>query len=375
MSAGTGAAPRYRVYGIELESRRPFAAPVRRVPPDAGAPEPDLRLRWHGPAAAPDPGGEAGRGGEGSGSGGDPDPGGESRPGGDPGERLWASQVRFSSGVPAVTLHRAGRTERIRYTDVVEFVFGPSGDRIDGRVLDPEYGHAVEIYLLGLVLAYWLERRGRLALHGSGVVLEDGRAVAFLGDKGSGKTSLGAAFLRDGCPLLTDDLLAVDVDRARPHAAPGYPQLRMWPDLARHFVGDPAGLPSVEPGGEKRRVSLVDHWDAPFADAPAPLERIYLPRRREPGEGGGIRIEEVRPAEGLFGLVRESFLVAILQATGLQGGRLDRLGRLARAVPVRRLVYPSGLERLPEVMAAVRADAAGGGGVRAAGAPGAGGRT
>ena len=30
--------------------------------------------------------------------------------------------------------------------------------------------------------------------------------------------------------------------------------------------------------------------------------------------------------------------------------RLDRLARLVRAVPVRRLVYPSGFDRLPEVV-------------------------
>lgn len=339
MSAGPGAARRYRIYGIELESSRPLAAPLRRVPAGSGAPDPDLRLCWHGPDA-PYRGDEPGRG-------------------GGPDDRLWASRVHLPSGVPAVTLHRAGRREWIRYTEVVDFVLHPSGDRIDGHVLDPEYGHAVEIYLLGLVLAYWLEKRGRLALHGSGVVV-DGSAVAFLGDKGSGKTSLAAAFLGDGCPLLTDDLLAVDVDGPRPLTAPGYPQLRMWPDLARHFVGEMSGLPAVEPGGEKRRVSLVDHWDAPFADAPARLDRIYLPERREPSGSGDVRIEDVRPAEGLLGLVRESFLVAILQATGLQGARLHRLGRLARAVPVRRLVYPSGLDRLPEVMAAVRADLAGG---------------
>jgi hypothetical protein len=356
VSAAAGPAPRYRIYGIDLESSRPFAAPLRSVDAAAGAPGPDLRLRWHGPDAAPYRGDGPGRqddSGRESGPGRGDEPGRGHEPGrGDgPGDRLWASQVDLPSGVPAVTLHRAGRRESIRYTEVVDFVFHPSGDRIDGHVLDPEYGHAVEIYLLGLVLAYWLEKRGRLALHGSGVVV-DGSAVAFLGDKGSGKTSLAAAFLGDGCPLLTDDLLAVDVDGPRPHAAPGYPQLRMWPDLARHFVGEVSGLPAVEPGGEKRRVSLVDHWDAPFADAAAPLDRIYLPERREPSESGDVRIEDVRPAEGLLGLVRESFLVAILQATGLQGARLDRLGRLARAVPVRRLVYPSGLERLPEVMAA-----------------------
>jgi hypothetical protein len=34
----------------------------------------------------------------------------------------------------------------------------------------------------------------------------------------------------------------------------------------------------------------------------------------------------------------------------LQPARLARLARLVRSVPVRRLVYPSGFERLPEIV-------------------------
>jgi hypothetical protein len=38
-----------------------------------------------------------------------------------------------------------------------------------------------------------------------------------------------------------------------------------------------------------------------------------------------------------------------MEAAGLQPARLDRLARLVQSVPVRRLVYPSGFERLEEV--------------------------
>ena len=72
-----------------------------------------------------------------------------------------------------------------------------------------------------------------------------------------------------------------------------------------------------------------------------------------------IRIEPIPSSEALIELVRESFLVRILHAAGIQEARLERLGRLVEEVPVRRLIYPSGLERLPSVLEAIREDGSG----------------
>jgi hypothetical protein len=52
----------------------------------------------------------------------------------------------------------------------------------------------------------------------------------------------------------------------------------------------------------------------------------------------------------LIELVRHSFSPHLVQAAGLQPRRLDLFARLVMQVPVRRLRYPSGFERLPEVV-------------------------
>jgi hypothetical protein len=55
-------------------------------------------------------------------------------------------------------------------------------------------------------------------------------------------------------------------------------------------------------------------------------------------------------------LVRHSFSPYIVEGVGWQPRRLDLFARLLRGVAVRSLVYPSGLERLPEVARAVLED-------------------
>ena len=74
--------------------------------------------------------------------------------------------------------------------------------------------------------------------------------------------------------------------------------------------------------------------------------------RRAEGEGG-VEIQPVSRSEALIELVRHSFSPRLVEAAGLQPSRLDRLSRLVRQVPVRRLSYTSGFERLPEVAEAL----------------------
>lgn len=197
-------------------------------------------------------------------------------------------------------------------------------------------------------MSYWFERRGLPTLHASAVAV-NGHAVAFVSRHGGGKTGLAAAMVQAGFPLLTDDLLVLEEREGRWEARPAYPEMRMWPDEAAHFAGPPEALPLVQADSEKRRVAIGNGGLGSFLDASAPLACVYLASRR-PERDGDIEIQPVSRGEALIELVRHSFSPRLVEAAGLQPARLDRLARLVRAVPVRRLVYPSGFDRLPEVV-------------------------
>jgi hypothetical protein len=176
----------------------------------------------------------------------------------------------------------------------------------------------------------------------------NGHAIAFVSGHGGGKSGLAAAMIQAGASLLTDDLLVLEEQEDRWEARPSYPEMRMWPDEASHFAGPPESLPLVQTDSEKRRVAVGDGGFGSFLDSSTPLSCIYLASRR-PETDGGIEILPVSRSEALIELVRHSFSARLVEAAGLQPARLDRLARLVRNVPVRRLVYPSGFDRLPEV--------------------------
>jgi serine kinase of HPr protein (carbohydrate metabolism regulator) len=70
-----------------------------------------------------------------------------------------------------------------------------------------------------------LHLQGLLCLHGSGVGI-DGSAVAFLANKGAGKSTLATALCAAGATLVTDDMLPVD-PRSPVMAWPSMPAVRL----------------------------------------------------------------------------------------------------------------------------------------------------
>ncbi len=263
----------------------------------------------------------------------------------DPDEGLiYESPYQGPAGESLASLYRMQDHEVLRFPAVADFRIGA---REIAAHLPAVSRELAEIQLLGPVLSYWFERQGIPTLHASAVVVNN-RAVAFLSNQGGGKTGLAAAMMQAGFPLLTDDVLPVEERGGSFLARPGYPQMRMWPDEAEHFLGGFEDLSLVHPGVSKRRVAVGAGGFGEFHDASLPLACIYLPERVADGP---IEIHEISPRGALIELVRHSFSPHLVQAVGLQPARLDRFARLVLQVPVRRLRYPSGFERLPEVVA------------------------
>jgi hypothetical protein len=216
---------------------------------------------------------------------------------------------------------------------------------------------ALRLILLGPVLALLLRQRGLLVLHASAVALA-GRAVAFLGASGRGKSTTAGALLSRGHRLVADDVTAVLLDGDTPRALPGFPQLKLWPEAAESLEGALGPTRRLAAHLEKH-ASRVAAFDA----APLPLERLYVL-----ADGESHSIEPLSPQEAFLELVRHSYGARLLPALGaprhlLQCGRL--LGRTA----ARRLAVERSLERLSALAQAIEADllpAAGASGVRAA---------
>ena len=214
----------------------------------------------------------------------------------------------------------------------------------------------VEVQLLGIVLACWLEWQGIPTLHASAVVVDD-HAVAVLSTGGGGKSSSAVTLMQAGHPLLADDIVPVERSGEACIGRPGYPQMRMWPEQAEHFLGHYEDLEIVYPGYSKRRVPVEENGLGSFCAVSRPLARLYLPERRKVVDWGvRTEITPVPRREALMALIGHSFVPHLVEAMGLQSRRLGFFAEMISRVPVRRVIYPSGLDHLPRVRRAILND-------------------
>ena len=259
------------------------------------------------------------------------------------GRRIFPAEPQLAPWLEA--FEECGRF-LLRCTGFADFEI--DGDHIACRLRGGTPAEA-EAFFLGLVSALWLELAGTLCLHGAAVVTPAG-AAGFLGFNRAGKSSLAASLLGAGCSLLTDDVLALDLeDDRRVLARPGFPQIRLWPASAEELVENARELEPVHPDFEKRRVPVGPKGLGTFHDRPEELRALLLPDRT------GIAVEMIRlsPREATIELVRHSFLGTLGEAAVGVARRFERIVAVAERVPVFRLAYPTGLEHLGRVREAV----------------------
>ncbi len=267
---------------------------------------------------------------------------------------VYASSSRLDSGEHLVYVYRRGDFHVLRFTEVADFYLWPRA--IICHLLDPAYEYRVEIDLLGVAFSLWLELQGILALHASAVAV-GGRAAVFLSTNGGGKSSLAASLMQAGCPLLTDDVLPVERRGEDFWGHPGYPQMRMWPDQARRFLGRYKELDIIHPAYSKRRVPVGDDGLGVFCDMALSIGCLYIPERRNPDDWGTrVEIKPLSSVEALMSLVGQSFVPYFVEPLGLQPRRLEFFASFVSQVPVRRLVYPDGFDHLPHVRRAILDD-------------------
>ena len=212
-------------------------------------------------------------------------------------------------------------------------------------IVEPLLGVSEDIIrlpLLGMVLSAVLQQRGILGLHASAIALNGG-AVAFLGHKGQGKSTIAATFYARGQALVGDDLVAVDVNNlGHPMVLPGFPQLKLMPESVTAALGDdPTQLRQLVSGYEKRaRIAT-----AGFSLSRLPLKRMYILE-----EGETLEIEPLKPPDALLYVLGQSYPARIFRQ-GLPGkeaaGNFTQCAGVAKQVPVFRLKRPRSLTLLP----------------------------
>jgi hypothetical protein len=221
-----------------------------------------------------------------------------------------------------------------RWHGLFEFIISPDARRILVRCHRHANEEGLQAYLLTQALSFSIVQLGREPLHATAILTGRG-AIAFMGESGFGKSTLGALMVAAGYPLVTDDMLVLNRTGEGFTAEPGPPRLKLYRSVAEQIFGDRCrGIP-MNPTTEKLIVPMAG---VQVAVGPAPLRALYL--IGEPGRftDSHPSIDKMSPGDA-FPII----LGATLNNWIVDPARLQRQFRFAtglvRTVPVRRLSY------------------------------------
>jgi hypothetical protein len=213
----------------------------------------------------------------------------------------------------------------LRFAGACDFEVAPGLREVTVRVVDGSDPELAGVLASGALLSFLLMMRGEPVLHASAVDV-GGRAIAFVGYSGMGKSTMAALVAAHGGRLVTDDVLRLDLSDRVVRCYLGATELRLRKaagELAQRFRHD------VE-----RRVTS-DRRDAlrlvAATDTALPLGALVVPRPRRDVE----RLEVVRQAavDAMLALVRYPRILG-WQDPRVQAQQFEHLATLAERVPV-----------------------------------------
>jgi hypothetical protein len=209
---------------------------------------------------------------------------------------------------------------------------------------DPTIFH---LYVQGMMLAAAVYQRGRFVLHASVVEVGD-QAIAFTGVVGAGKSTFATAFLALGHRILADDNAAIDLEGESARVLPAFPNLKIYPEVARSLGVDAGALRPMHASQVKQAHAV----GGGFSAAPLPLAGIYVLDRA--AEGGPRRLPAIA---SVTELIRHS--VPTRWGVAGSASHLRMCARLARLVPLYRVGTFRDLSQIRDIAGEVERHAAG----------------
>jgi len=193
----------------------------------------------------------------------------------------------------------------------------------------------IRLYLLGTCMGALLMQRGTLPLHGSAIAI-DGKAYAFVGESGAGKSTTAAAFLERGYPLLSDDVIALSGSSdltTVPFIHPAYPQQKLWQESLDILGRDLSSSQILY----DQKYAVPVH--AQFCNYPLPIGGIFELVKHEEAET--VQVSAYDGLESLSILMNNTYRSFLIPYFGLTRWHFTATVNLAAKTKVYRVIRPA----------------------------------
>jgi hypothetical protein len=260
----------------------------------------------------------------------------------------WIHHWHTTSGNISISLARLEKDFLLRFPSLADFVVSNDGSHISAWPATGNDEETLRHLLLDQVMPRLLSHQGHLVLHASAINV-NGRAIAFVGETGRGKSTLAASFHLSGYPLLTDDGLLIKEEGNNIKALPCYPGLRLWRESFAALFNESPPQKAMASYSSKNRVRLHQN----NKNEPVELAALFvLEKSAVEADTAAIRVSPLSARDACMELVRNSFQLDVSnykQVTSL----FAAASSVAEHLPVFSLTYPRDFSILPALHEAV----------------------
>ncbi|MFQ3247869.1 MAG: hypothetical protein ACI9OI_002388 [Chitinophagales bacterium] len=245
--------------------------------------------------------------------------------------------------------------------EILRFYISKDGSRVVSEKPATIPFSDIESFILGPILGCVLRLRQRICIHAS-VMEYNGKAFAFVGNKGAGKSTTAGALLQAGARLVSDDIAVLNAgDASDTTVYPGYPGVRLFPNTLSVFGLNENDYRQVVSSSNKRYVPLIDSDHASintpgwrFNSTPCKLMSIYALAARQP-DLRRTKIHNLTKKEALISLAPHGYGRRILNKQQ-RAEEFVFLAKLSRRIQIKSVHRPNKLELLAEIAEDILAD-------------------
>lgn len=245
---------------------------------------------------------------------------------------------RSADGTADVAIFRTAQGYRMACFGCIDVEVAASGRSVTVDARPPATDLDIADLLLSCVFPLVGQLQGRPAIHGSSIAI-DGRAVAFVGATGAGKSTLAALLGDRGGRLVADDTLLLRIEDDH---------IVIEPTASNVRLREPEKLGFGPERGERRANGKLA-VEYPAVEEPMRLAHLFVlepPHER-------VEVDRVRPRDAAIELAHYLFRIDPRDPELLRV-ELPFLSSLAERLPVSRLRYPREVGAADDVLAAIR---------------------
>lgn len=213
---------------------------------------------------------------------------------------------------------------KIKVRDGKHIIVDPISD------IDTEF---LRLFILGVSLGILLHQRGFLVLHSSSINI-NGKAVAFLGSSGYGKSTTAFSLVLNGHNIISDDIIPLKIDNRSIKIYPGFPALKLSKEI----------LVNIKDFDLRNGNSKYFHsFKGQFSTKPLDLDHIFL-LEPNPNDSSNVNTRQ----NALLSLLINSYCIRLFQKNEKKEN-LIQCAKVVEKIPITPLKINRSINELPEL--------------------------